>query len=740
MNKSDLTALLKDMSMEEKIGQLVQVTGDFYEGEAEITGPMSQIGLSEKALVYAGSVLGCYGAERVREIQRQYMARHPHHIPLLFMLDVINGYKTVYPIPLGQGATFRPELSRQCARMAAEESALAGIHVTFAPMVDLVRDARWGRVMESTGEDPYLNTLFSEAMVQGFQGEELDQPGTVAACVKHFAGYGAPVGGRDYNTVELSGHTFRQFYLPAYQAGIDAGSRMVMTSFNTVNGIPATGNVRLLREILRKEMKFDGVLISDWAAIEELICHGYAKDRREAAKRAITAGVDIDMMTGIYATELQALIEDGEVEESLLDEAVLRVLELKNDLGLFENPYRFLDEEKEKETILCKEHRALARRAAAESFVLLKNEDGILPLDTAKKIVFIGPYTNNKNIYGAWSFIGDTNDSVTIREAAEKLFGFGSESFGQGCPLLDKEMKTEGFPEAFNENYTSGQEEEMLGHARKLAKEADVVVLSIGEASFESGEAASRTELLIPRVQQRLLDELAAINENIVVVLFNGRPLDLRQVEAKAKAVLEVWLPGTEGGTAILDVLSGSIPPSGKLTMSFPYCVGQVPLHYNEYSTGRPYVPGNDKDRFRSQYLDAPNSPLFPFGYGLSYGNLVLEEASIDKCEMTETDTVSARVRVRNTGNRRGSEVVQLYLQDVSASVVRPVKELKGFQKVTLEPGESADVEFMISEEMLRFYNDKGEYCSEEGEFRVYIGNSSRVPEYKTLVLKKSGQ
>ena len=736
MKKSDLLDLLKDLSMEEKIGQLVQVTGNMYEGDATITGPMRQMGLDENALTYVGSVLTCYGASRIKKIQKNYMEKHPHHIPLLFMMDVINGFKTVYPIPLGQGATFDPELSKQCAQMAAKESTIAGIHVTFSPMVDLVRDARWGRVMESTGEDPYLNSLFAEAMVQGYQGGDLSEPYTMAACVKHFAGYGAPNGGRDYNTVELSEHTFREFYLPAYRAGIDAGSRLVMTSFNTINGIPATGNVKLMRKILREEMQFHGVLISDWAAIEEMIYHGYAKDRREAAKRAITAGVDIDMMTGVYATELQGLIEDGEVDESLLDEAVLRVLELKNDLGLFENPYRFLDEDKEKKTILCEEHRSLARKAAAESFVLLKNEDHILPLDQKKKIAFIGPYVNNKNIYGSWSFIGDPKDAVTIQEAAEKVYKYGSESFEQGCPMLDKGTKLEGFSDVFVENYTPEQEKEMLERAKHLAEEADIVVLPIGEASFQSGEATSRAELLIPRVQQRLLDELAAINENIAVVLFNGRPLDLRQVVAKAKAVLEVWMPGTEGGSAILDVLSGAVCPSGKLSMSFPCTVGQVPIHYNEYSTGRPYVPGEDKDHFRSKYLDAPNSPLFPFGYGLSYGNMELEEVSLDKCEMTRDDTVTVRVRVKNTGDRTGSEVVQLYLQDVSASVVRPVKELKGFEKVTLEPGSFADVEFEITEEMLRFYNENATFCSEEGEFRVYIGNSSDISEYQTLILR----
>lgn len=737
MTEQKLTELLRDMSLEEKVNQMSQVTGGFFNGEIVVTGPMADKGFTEDNVNLAGSVIGSMGAETLKSIQKNYMEKHPHHIPLLFMLDVINGYKTVFPIPLAQGASFEPELSEQCASVAAKEASVSGLHVTFAPMTDLVRDARWGRVMESTGEDPYLNSLFCAAMVRGFQGNSLKDNYAIAACVKHFAGYGAPTAGRDYNTVELSEHTFREFYLPSYQAGIDAGAALVMTSFNTVNGIPATGNKKLMRDILREQMKFDGVLISDWAAIEETIYHGYCADREEAAVRAVEAGVDIDMMTGIYSENLCQMVRDGKIREELIDEACLRILRLKNNLGLFENPYKDADQKKEKEYILCEEHRNLAREAAKKSFVLLKNEEHILPLEQQKKIAFIGPYVDNRNLLGAWSFIADAKDVMTLHEAVQEQYVSENSTFCQGSPMLGADVCLEGFGEQQQQSYTKEQEEHMLQEAVQAAEEADIVVLAIGEDRLQSGEATSNANIRIPEVQEALLDRIAEVNQNIVVVLFSGRPLDIREINKKTKAILQVWLPGTEGARAIADTLFGKYNPSGKLPMSFPYCVGQVPVHYNEYSTGRPHVEGKDKDRFRSKYLDIPNEPLYPFGYGLSYTTFEVSDIHLDRTWMDTSGQIEAEVTVKNTGNCTGTETLQLYIHDIAASVVRPVRELKDFKKVTLRPGEEKKVVFTITEQQLLFLTENGIYESEAGEFEIFIGKDSLTDNKASFVLKK---
>ncbi len=669
-------------------------------------------------------MIGVSGADAAKRIQKGYMEKHPHQIPLLFMLDVINGYRTVFPIPLGQGAAFEPELSMRCARMAAQEAAVSGVHVTFSPMADLVRDARWGRVMESTGEDPYLNSLYAAAMVRGYQGEDLRKAGSVAACVKHFAGYGAPDAGRDYNTVELSEHTLRQFYLPAYEAGIQTGAALVMTAFNTIDGIPATGNRRLMRQILREEMGFDGVLISDWAAIEEMLCHGYCADRTQAAQRAVTAGVDVDMMSGVYAEQLTALVQDGKVPEALIDEAVMRILTLKNALGLFEAPFKDADEEKEKQIILCEEHRALAREAARKSFVLLKNE-GVLPLSDKKKTAYIGPYVDSRNLMGAWSITGETKDVATLRESVLEQCADTDAVFCCGCPMTDSGRKLEGFLECTDEMVSAEEQQRMMDEAVEAAKACGQVVLLLGEDRRQSGEAASSAGIQIPGIQQELLDRVCAVCDQVAVVLFSGRPLDIRQIAEKAQAVLLAWMPGTEGARALVDVLSGRYSPSGKLPMSFPYCVGQVPVHYNEYPTGRPHVPGKDKDRFRSKYLDIPNSPLYLFGFGLTYTSFSVSPVVLDRDHMTKDEILTASVTVRNTGSVEGTETMQLYIRDVAASVVRPVKELKGFCKVTLQPDEQQNVRFFITEKELRFLTENGRWESEPGAFEVFIGTSS---------------
>ena len=724
MTKQELRNLLKEMSLEEKIDQMNQMAGEFFAEDAVITGPMAEMGFTKENISRSGSVLGLSGAALIKKIQRKFMENHPHKIPLLFMLDIINGFKTIFPIPLGQGATFEPELSARLARMAAKEASVSGLHVTFSPMADLVRDARWGRVMESTGEDPYLNSLFAEAMVKGYQGEDLKEEGSIAACVKHFAGYGAPDAGRDYNTVELSAHSLREFYLPAYEAGIRAGSALVMTSFNTIEGIPATGNKRLMRKILREEMGFDGVLISDWAAIEEMLCHGYCRNRKDAAARAVGAGVDIDMMSGVYSENLMKLVESGEISEEQIDESVMRILELKNKLGLFENPYKDADEQKEKVVILCGEHRALAREAARKSFVLLKN-DGILPLSQKKVTAYIGPYIERRNLMGSWSLTGEEKDIATLKEAVMDSVLGENAVFCCGSPMIGSEVSLEGFQECTREDFSREEQERMLEDAVETAKKAELVVMALGEDRLQSGEAASRAEIQIPEIQQELLDRVCEVNDQVVVVLFCGRPLDIRKIAQKAKGILVVWMPGTEGAGAITDVLSGMHGPEGKLPMSFPYCVGQVPVHYNEYATGRPHVPGKDKDRFRSKYLDIPNTPLYPFGYGLSYTEFSISPVELSSSSMTRQGQITASVMVRNTGKVKGTETVQMYIHDIAASVVRPVKELKSFLKVTLEPGEEQKVSFVITDREIKFLSENGIWESELGEFEVFIGGSS---------------
>lgn len=736
MTEKELKALLADMTLEEKVDQMNQVAAGMFSGDITAMGPMAAKLYPPEVLARTGSVLGGMGAEALKKLQKEQIEKQPHKIPMLFMLDVINGFKTVYPIPLGQGASFDPELSRECAAMAAEEAAVSGVHVTFGPMTDLVRDARWGRVMESTGEDPYLNSLFCAAMVKGFQGDDLREEGRVAACVKHFAGYGGATAGRDYNTVELSEHTFREFYLRSYEAGVKAGAAMVMTSFNTVNGTPATGNRWLMRRILREEMGFDGVLISDWAAIEEMIPHGYCADRKEAAIRAIRAGVDIDMMTGIYSEQLAKLVKEGTIPESLVDEACLRILTLKNKLGLFENPFKDADEAKEKTVIRSEQHRALAKKAAAESFVLLKNEEKTLPLKKTSKIAFVGPYVKSRNLFGSWSFIAEAKDVENLEEALKKVGTEENMTFSRGSSVLGTAFKLQGFEESEKEDLTEEEELAMLEEAVKAAKEAEIVVLAVGEDRLQSGEAASRGMLDLPEVQKRLFDAVTAVNENVVTVLFSGRPLDLREVSAKSKALLEVWMPGTEGAAAIAEVLFGEQTPQGKLPMSFPYCVGQVPVHYNAYSTGRPVTSKNAGERFHSRYIDIPNQPLYSFGYGLSYTDFEISGITLDREEMKASETIHASVTVKNTGDREGTETLQLYLHDKAASVVRPVKELKGFQKIFLEPGQSEIVKFKIAPEMLRYYNYDLQLVAEPGEFEVMIGTNSRDVKSARFTLK----
>lgn len=731
MEQKKLIELLGEMSLEEKVNQLFQGHGSFYKGSGLLTGPSREQGYTEKSIQEAGSVLSISGAAKLKEIQKNHMEKHPHHIPLLFMADIINGYHTIFPIPLAQGAAFHPEIAKIGAEVAARESAAAGLHITFSPMVDLVRDARWGRVMESTGEDVFLNCEYAKALVEGYQGINPKDPGKIGACIKHFAAYGAPAGGRDYNNVELSERTLRDNYLPAYEAAIKAGALLVMTSFNTLNRIPSSANQWLMKKVLRDEMGFEGVLISDWGAIEEISRHDIAQDKREAAKLALEAGVDIDMMTTCYTDFLKELVEAGEIEVALLNEAVLRVLELKNKLGLFENPYKDADEEAEKNLLLCKEHRDKAREAAEETFVLLEN-DGILPLGRDEKVAFIGPYGAEKNMLGVWSLFGKEEDSVSIKEAVEAK-GIRT-VFEKGCDIINPGERMTGFVDRIYENNISLEEAaEMLKRAVEAAKHADKVILCIGEHMAQTGEGASRADITIPDIQKKLLSEVFDVNKNIAVVLFNGRPLDIREIKELSKAILVVWMPGTEGGSAIANILYGEKSPCGKLPMSFPYSVGQVPIHYDEFRTGRFYDGSNKADRFVSRYMDIPNTPLYPFGYGLTYTTFIYSKVVLSSNKLIKGKKISASVKVKNSGNMEAAEVIQMYIRDDKGSVVRPVRELKGFRKLVLKPGEEKEVFFWVTEEMLRFHNINMDYITEEGTFTIYLGGDSTTENSATL-------
>ena len=726
MEYRQLEQLLNDMSLEEKVGQMVQLPAGMIAKEGLITGQVDYLHLPEEQKRLIGSVLGLTGAKDLREMQEEFMAKHPHHIPLLLMYDVINGMETIFPIPLGQGCTFSPDLVEQAARVAAREATAAGLHVTFSPMLDLVRDARWGRVMESTGEDPYLNAELGKAMVRGYQragkGETVDliKDGNIAGCVKHFAAYGAPLGGREYENVELSERTLREDYFPAYQAAIEEGCVMVMTSFNTLNRIPSSGNKWLMRKVLRKEMGFEGLLISDYSAVDEMINHGIAADSREAAKLAIMAGVDMDMVSNAYTRYLAELVRSGEVEERLVDEGCMRVLKLKNDLGLFENPFKDGSEEKEKEVLLCKEHRALAREMAAKSFVLLKNE-GILPLDksTEGSVALIGPYADNVDMFGAWSFPKKPELHVTIKQGMEaKGIKF---AVAKGCFVQDEDKQAK---VGQKDVYTEDELKSLMAEAEEAAKCAETVVLCLGEHREYTGEGGSRADITLPKHQIELLHRVAKVNKNIVTVVFSGRPVVIPEVVEASKAVLMVWMPGTEGGNAIADVLYGDVMPEGKLSMCLPRSVGQVPIFYNKFRTGRPNEEGT-RVGFIHGYIDESIYPLYPFGYGLTYTTFAYSEVKLSTDAMAKKDILTASSVVTNTGDREATETVQLYLTDVTGSVVRPVKMLKGFKKVCLTPGESKEVAFEITEELLRFYNIDMEFVSEPGKFVVYIGGNS---------------
>lgn len=703
MEKTQLQDLLGKMTQAEKIDQLQQLMAAFYSEKAEEkTGPMGDLDLTEENIKNAGSTLGISGAKEAIRVQKSYMENNRLHIPTLLMADIIHGFRTIFPIPLGLGATWDVAAAEKMAEISAKEAAVSGLHVTFSPMVDLVRDPRWGRVMESTGEDPFLNSRFAEAFVKGYQGEDLTHDFMrVAACVKHFAAYGAAIAGRDYNTVNMSERQLRESYLPGYHAAIQAGAKLVMTSFNTVDGIPATGNKWLFRDVLRDDLGFEGTVISDWGAISEMIPHGVAANEKEAAELAIKAGVDIEMMTSTYSHYLAELIAEGRIDAGLVDEAVLRILELKNDLGLFENPYRGADETAEAALILCEDHRQAAREIAEKAIVLLKNE-AVLPLKATEKVALVGPAAASNDVLGAWSWQGQKAEAISLAQAFAK-----DQSVVSGTETFDYFTPSEA----------------AVAEALTLAKTADKVIVALGEADWMSGEAASRTDIRLPQAQLDFFKKVLAVNENVIVTLYNGRPLDLRELDG-AKAIVEAWFPGTEAGHALKNILTGAVNPSGRLSMSFPESVGQVPVYYNTDNTGRPYESAPD-EKYVSKYLDCSNYAKYPFGFGLSYSNFNYSQLTLSSDTMTASESLVASVTVTNDSAVAGVETVQLYLRDLVGEVVRPLKELKGFQKVSLAAGESKTVRFTITEDLLRYVHPNQIASSDAGSFTLTIGGSS---------------
>ncbi len=707
----DIHALLKEMSLEEKLAQMSQFLASMLsvDIEAEITGPNASMRLTGADIASTGSCLGGKTlAADVIKLQDKHLSEDPHKIPLLFMRDVIHGYRTIYPIPLGMGATWDEDLVTACCRMAAVESAVSGVQVTFSPMVDLVRDCRWGRNMESTGEDPWLNGRIGAAMVRGYQGEDLKDKHSIAACVKHFAAYGAVEAGRDYNTTDISEHSLREYYLPAYKAAIDADVRMVMTSFNALNGTPAAANKWLVTHILRDEWGFDGVVISDWSAFTEMITHGFAEDRKQAAEYAINAGNDIEMMSSCYLHNLAALIDEGRIGIEQVDAAVLRILQLKDDLGMFEDPYGGASSEEEAKYCLCDEHRALARTAAARSAVLLKNE-GVLPFSrTAKRLALIGPFADCGMI-GSWACNGTAEEAVSIAAGMKRALPDAEITVLQGCSA----------------DLAALPDEVLEAEAVRAAKVADHVLLCLGESATMSGEGNSRADVSLPEAQKQLIRRVVAANPNTAVVLFNGRPLALGDIIGEIPALFTAWHPGTEGGNAIADLVLGDVNFEGHLTMSFPYHVGQAPLYYNRMNTGRPKPSEESTQGYCSRYIDCPNRPLFPFGYGLSYTSFAFGKPTLDRTTMARGETLKASVTVKNTGMVAGSTPVQLYIRDCVASLVRPIRELKDYERVFLAPGEEKQVSFAVTEEMLAFHTADGSYRAEPGRFTLWLASDA---------------
>ena len=725
--------LMKKMTLEEKIGQLnLPVTGEITTGQAKSSDVAKRIRNGE-----VGGLFNLKGVKRIREVQRQAVEESRLGIPLLFGMDVIHGYETIFPIPLGLSCTWDMKAIEESARIAAVEASADGISWTFSPMVDVSRDPRWGRVSEGNGEDPFLGAAIARAMIRGYQGKDMSRNDEIMACVKHFALYGASEAGRDYNTVDMSRQRMFNEYMLPYQAAVEAGVGSVMASFNEVDGVPATGSKWLMTDVLRKQWGFDGFVVTDYTGINEMIDHGMG-DQQTVAALALNAGVDMDMVSDAFSGTLKKSVEEGKVSAAAIDAACRRILEAKYKLGLFDNPYKYCDVNRPKKQIFTKEHRAIARKTASESFVLLKNE-GVLPLSKKGTIAVVGPLANTRsNMPGTWSVAAVLDNAPSLVEGLREVVGDRAKVVtAKGSNLIgdaDYEKRATMFGrELHRDNRT---DRELLDEALKVAAGADVIVAALGESSEMSGESSSRTNLEMPDVQRALLQELLKTGKPVVLVLFTGRPLVLTWEEEHVPAILNVWFGGSEAAYAISDVLFGDVNPSGKLTATFPQNVGQIPLFYNHKNTGCPLQEGRWFEKFRSNYLDVSNEPLYPFGYGLSYTTFAYSDIHLSSTEMSADGELTATVTVTNTGSRDGAEVVQLYIRDLVGSVTRPVKELKGFEKIFLKAGESRKVSFSITPELLKFYNYDLQFVCEPGDFDVMIGGNSRDVKKARFLLK----
>jgi len=704
--------LMKEMTLEEKIGQLTLFTSDM-----DHTGPFVRDHYIEDIKAgRVGAIFNAYTAEYTRELQKMAVEETRLGIPMLFGYDVIHGHRTIFPIPLGETATWDMEAIQESARIAALEATAEGLHWTFSPMIDVIRDPRWGRVAESSGEDPFLTAQVARAKVRGYQGDDLKDLHTMLATAKHFAAYGAPQAGRDYHTVDMSEITLRNKFLPPFKATVEEDIATFMTAFNDLFGVPATGNEYLLTQILRDEWGFEGFVVTDYTSINEMVPHGFARDEKHAAELAINAGVDMDMQGSVFNDYLAELVDEGKVSEKTIDKAVRRILTMKYKLGLFEDPYRYSDPAREKKYVMTEEHIAFARDFSRKSIVLLKNKNNTLPLaDDVKSIALIGPMADNqRDLIGSWSAAGDYTKSVTLKQGIINRQGNRTRiNYAQGTTVNDPDRS--GFPEAI-----------------RAAAASDVVIMALGEHYWQSGEAASRSNIDLPGVQEELFNEIVKLGKPVIVVLMNGRPLTLENVDEKASAILETWFLGTTTGDAIADVLFGDYNPSGKLPVSFPRNVGQIPIFYNERNTGRP----KSEDKFTSKYLDVPNSPLYPFGFGLSYTTFEYSDIILSSDEMKMNETLTASVYITNTGDRTGEEVVQLYIRQLVGSITRPVKELKAFGKISLEPGERKEFTFELTWKDLAFYNANNEFKAEPGEFHLFIGTNSLDVQQTQFTLK----
>ena len=725
--------LMGKMTLQEKIGQLnLPVSGEIVTGQAKSSDVAGKIRKGQ-----VGGLFNVKGVENIREVQKIAVEQSRLKIPLLFGMDVIHGYETVFPIPLALSCSWDMEAIKESARIAAKESSADGICWTFSPMVDICRDPRWGRMAEGGGEDPYLGSKISAAMVKGYQGDDLTDKNTIMACVKHFALYGAPEAGRDYNTVDMSHLSMFNNYFPPYKAAIDAGVGSVMTSFNVVDGIPATGNKWLMTDVLRDRWGFDGFVVTDYTAISEMIAHGMG-DLQQVSAMSLSAGTDMDMVADGFLTTLEKSLKEGKVTMAEIDKACRRILEAKYKLGLFDDPYKYCDASRVKKDIFTAENRAVARKIATETFVLLKNENNLLPLQRKGKIALVGPLANTKaNMPGTWSVAATSDKYNSLYESMKQsLAGKAEVFYAKGSNLMydaQREAEATMFGREMRDPRSA---QELLDEALSVASQADVIVAAVGESSEMSGESSSRTNLEMPDAQRDLLTALKKTGKPIVLVYFAGRSTVMTWEQENFPAILNVWFGGSEAADAICDVVFGDVSPSGKLTTTFPKNVGQIPLYYNHLNTGRPLEAGKWFSKFRSNYLDIDNDPLYPFGYGLSYTTFRYGDLQLSNNSMNEKGKITASVTVTNTGNYDADEIVQMYIRDMVGSVARPVKELKGFERIHLKKGESRTVSFDITAEQLKFYNSTLNWACEPGEFEVMVGGNSRDVQTKKFSLQ----